>query len=57
MINLLILLAGLVIMVVSLGVGIVLPLGRATPGRPAPPARRSHGPTSCGASSGPSSAR
>jgi regulator of protease activity HflC (stomatin/prohibitin superfamily) len=43
MINLLILLAGLVILVVSLGVGIVLPLGRATPGRPgAAPVPRAH---------------
>jgi len=42
MINLLILLAGLVILIVSLGVGIVLPLGRATPGRPGAPVPRAH---------------
>jgi len=33
MINVLILLAGLVILVVSLVLGIMLPLGRATPGQ------------------------
>ena len=33
MINLLIVIAGLAILVISLAVGIVIPLGRATPGR------------------------
>jgi regulator of protease activity HflC (stomatin/prohibitin superfamily) len=42
MINLLILLAGLVILVVSLALGIVLPLGRNVPGRPSAPVPRSH---------------
>jgi regulator of protease activity HflC (stomatin/prohibitin superfamily) len=43
MINLLILLAGLVVLVVSLALGILVPLGRATPaGRGAPPVPRAH---------------
>jgi regulator of protease activity HflC (stomatin/prohibitin superfamily) len=42
MINLLILLAGLVLLVVSVTLGIVIPLGRATPGRDKAPVPRAH---------------
>jgi regulator of protease activity HflC (stomatin/prohibitin superfamily) len=42
MINLLILLAGAIVLVVSVVLGIVIPLGRVAPGRNAPPVPRGH---------------
>ena len=42
MINVLILLAGVIILGVSLAIGVLLPLGRVTPGRPGAPIPRAH---------------
>jgi regulator of protease activity HflC (stomatin/prohibitin superfamily) len=42
MINVLILLAGVIVLGVSLAIGILLPLGRATPGRPGAPIPKAH---------------